>query len=113
MAMKHRKANFRDNLFRNFLRGNLVFLIFGISSIPGLAGEPAKHTNFNKNRAAQYIRNFDFESLSLAITDLIETFGQDYPKGVQYLEHLSSLKKQIKIILGSFDRNNNIKKDNL
>ena len=115
--MKQRKANFRKNLLRSLLCSNLVLLIFGISSIPGFAGEPAnvpaRRPNINKDRAVQYVRSFDFESLRLAITDLIETFGQEYPKGGQYLEHLDSLRKLSKTALGSFGRNNNSPKVNL
>ncbi len=102
-------TNFRNNHLRSFFFNNLALLFFGIFSIPGLAGEPikvpARSPNLNKNRAAQYVRNFDFESLRLAVTDLIETFGKDYPKGGHYLEHLDSLKKQSKTLLRSFDRN--------
>ncbi|MHC4323701.1 MAG: hypothetical protein ACYSUX_05460 [Planctomycetota bacterium] len=77
--MKQRKADFRNNLlFRSLLFCNLIFLISGISSIPALAGVPAQRANFNKDTAIQYVRSFDFESLRLAVTDLIETFGPEY-----------------------------------
>lgn len=115
--MKQRAANFRNNLLRSLLCSNLVLLILGISSIPGFAGEPtkapARWLNLNKDRAIKYIRNFDFESLRLTINDLIETFGREYPKGGLYLEHLDSLRKLSKTVLGSFDRNNNSPKVNL
>ncbi len=115
--MKQRKADFRNNLLGSLLCSNLIFLILWISSIPGFAGEPtkvpARRPNINKGRAIQYVRSFDFESLRLAITDLIETFGQEYPKGGQYLKHLDSLRKLSKTALGSFDQNNNSPKVNL
>jgi len=115
--MNQRKPNFRNNLLRTLLCGNLVLLILGISSIPGYAGEQTKVSargpNLNKDRAIQYVRNFDFESLRLAINDLIETFGREYPKGRRYLEHLDSLRKLSKTAIDSFGRNNNSPKVNL
>ena len=115
--MKQRKANFRNNLLRSLLCSNLILLILGITSIPGFAGEPtkvpARRPNLNKDKAIQYMRSFDFESLRLAITDMIETFGQEYPKGGQYLEHLDSLRKLSKTAIDSFGRNNNSPKVNL
>jgi len=107
--MKQRKAHIRNNLLRSFLYCNLILFLLTITSIPAFAYEPAKHNTFNKDRAAQYIRKFDFDSLRLAINDLIETFGPDYPKGKQYLDHLSSLEKQGKASLRSFDQNNSPK----
>ena len=97
MTTKQKKNNFRNNHHRRFFFYILVLLSFGIFSFPGLAGEQnnnsAQPSDPNKDRAKQYVRNFDFQSLHLAITDLIETFGQDYPKGSQYLRRLESLKK--------------------
>ena len=106
--MKQREANIRNNLLRILFYSNLISLFIGITSIPSFAG-----VNFNKDRAALYVHNFDFDSLHLAITDLIETFGRNYPKGKQYLEHLDSLKKQSKTVLGSSGRNNDSPKANL
>ncbi|MHC4207450.1 MAG: HzsA-related protein, partial [Planctomycetota bacterium] len=92
--MKQRKAHIRNNLLSSLLYGNFLLLLSVITSIPAFAAGQTKHTNFNKNRAAQYVRNFDFESLRLAINDLIETYGQNYPKGGKYLKQLSNLEKQ-------------------
>ncbi len=111
--MKQRKAHFRNNILRSLLYSNHFLLLLVITSISAFANEPVKRANFNKDKSAQYVRNFDFESLHLAINDLTETFGPDYPKGRQYLEQLSSLKKQSKTVLGSIGRNNNSQKVNL
>jgi len=115
--MKQRIANIRNNLRRSLLCSNLVLLFLGISSIPGSAGGqtnvPTSRPNLKKDRAIQYVRSFDFESLRFAINDLIETFGREYPKGGQYLERLAGLRKRSKTALDSFDRNNNSPKANL
>jgi len=115
--MKQKEANIKNNLLRSLLCSNLFLLILGISSIPGFAGEPsnapARRPNINKDKTIQYVRSFDFESLRLAITDMIEAFGREYPKGGQYLEHLESLRKLSKTALDSSGRNNNSSKANL
>jgi len=117
MAMKQKEANFRNNLLRSLLCSNLVLLILGISSITGYAGEPtkvpARRPNLNDDRAVQYVRSFDFESLRLAVIDLIETFGQEYTNGGQYLDRLDSLRKLSKTAIDSFGRDNNSTKVNL
>jgi formylglycine-generating enzyme required for sulfatase activity len=59
------------------------------------------------HEAIRRVRSFNFEALGLAITDLINTFGQRYPKGQEYLERLNSLKESSKVVLSSFNRDNN------
>jgi hypothetical protein len=98
MTMKSAKANIRNSPLKSLLFGNLIFLLLGTNLVPAFAG-------LNRDKAAQYVRSFDFESLRLAITDLTETFGQKYPKGREYLEHLDSLKESSGIALGSFKQN--------
>jgi formylglycine-generating enzyme required for sulfatase activity len=66
--------------------------------------QPSDH---GQGEAIRRVRSFDFESLRLAITDLIDTFGQRYPKGQEYLERLNRLEESSKIILSSFDQANN------
>ena len=115
--MKQRKVNFRNNPLRSLLCSNLILLISGISSIPGYAGQPAgvpaHRPGFNKDRATRYVRSFDFESLRLAIEDLTGTFGQDYPKGRQYLKQLESLRKLSKAAIDSTGQNDDSLKVNL
>ena len=115
--MKQRKADVRNNLSRSFLYINLFLLFLQITSIRGFAGGQtnvaAQRTNPKNDRAIQLVRSFDFESLRLAINDLIETFGSEYPKGGRYLEHLAGLRKLSKTAIDSFDRNNNSPKLNL
>jgi len=115
--MKQRKANFRNNLLRSLLCSNLLLLFLGITSLRGFAREQtssaASPSNLKTDRAIQYVRNFDFESLRLAITNLIETFGPEYPKGEQYMDRLNKLRKMSKTALDSFGRNNNSPKVNL
>jgi len=59
----------------------------------------------NPNKATQHVRNFDFESLRLAITDLTQSFGGRYPKGRDYTERLERLRKSSKAVLTSPGRN--------
>ena len=115
--MKQRKGNFRNNLLRSLLCVNLVLLFLGITSIRGFArgqiSSAANSSNLKTNGTIQYVRNFDFESLRLTITDLSETFGRGYPKGKQYMDRLNKLRKMSKTALDSFGRNNNSPKVNL
>jgi len=108
--MVQRKSHFRNNLIRSLLCGNLILFLSVITSIPALAAGQTKHTNFNKEKTVRFVRNFNFESLRLAITDLIETSGRDYPNGKQYLEHLRNLEKKSKTVLGLSDQNNDFTK---
>jgi len=56
------------------------------------------------NKAKRNISSFNFNSLRLAITDLIETFGPEYPKGKHYLTRLDGLEKSSKSILNSLNQ---------
>jgi len=47
-------------------------------------------------RLPAQVTDHQFESLRLAITDLIETFGPKYPHGKEYLDRLSALKKPVR-----------------
>ena len=111
------EANFRTIPLKSLLYISLILSILGIKSAPiaagGLTNLPARPSDFNHDKAIRYVRNFDFESLRLAITDLIETFGQKYPKGQEYLEHLDSLKNSSKIALSSFNQDDDSTTTNL
>ena len=99
ITMKMSKANMADNLI---CRGLILFVI-GTNLVPIRpascvtrdASNPVRSTQY-AIRNTQYVRSFDFESLRLAITDLIDTFGSRYPKGQQYLQHLNSLEQLCK-----------------
>ena len=45
------------------------------------------------DEARNYIRDFNFEALRLAITDLSDTFAGKYPKAKEFLSRLDDLKK--------------------
>ena len=97
---------------RNKRSKGLVYLSFilltsGMLCNSALAGKNNTFegsTEPNPRNAIQYVRSFNFESLRLAITDLIATYGEKYPKGREYLEHLDNLKKSSKAGVSSFER---------
>ncbi|MHC4169032.1 MAG: HzsA-related protein [Planctomycetota bacterium] len=45
------------------------------------------------DRKIRYLLDYDFEPLRLAVNDLIETFGRDYPDGRLYLKRLQELEE--------------------
>ncbi|MEA3224343.1 MAG: hypothetical protein U9Q07_00200, partial [Planctomycetota bacterium] len=70
----------------NLLLLGLILLILG----SGVVAAPARPGGDKKVR---YLLEYDFEPLRLAVNDLIETFGREYPKGSEYLRRLDELKK--------------------
>jgi formylglycine-generating enzyme required for sulfatase activity len=59
------------------------------------------------NEAVKFLMGFNFESLRLAITDLIETYDQRYPKGRYYLTSLDNLEKSSGLIIDSIINSDN------
>ncbi|MHC4172954.1 MAG: SUMF1/EgtB/PvdO family nonheme iron enzyme [Planctomycetota bacterium] len=121
--MKVRSTNFRSKCLKGFLYSNLVLFVLG-TTLPSNAGfdhtrrwratfagritdVSAQPSDRGLHEAIRRVRSFNFEALGLAITDLINTFGQRYPKGQEYLERLNSLKESSKVVLSSFNRDNN------
>ncbi|MHC4748630.1 MAG: SUMF1/EgtB/PvdO family nonheme iron enzyme [Planctomycetota bacterium] len=107
--MELREANYRNSHLKRLLYSSLILFVFsGANLVPvdarGLNNVSARSSGFSNGEAIRYVRSFDFESLRLAITDLIETFGQRYPKGQEYLEHLDSLQKLSRVSLNSFNQ---------
>ena len=110
----------KDNIEKkhniNLIHNCFVVLVIVISSLPVFAGEAAgvsaQSSTLNLNnegpRSAgiliQYISSFDFESLRLAVTDLIDTFGSRYPKGQEYLQRLKNLEQLCKPALNYFQK---------
>ena len=93
-----------------------LFILFvtGGYLIPAFASPPAADAstqpgNLSCDDALRRVRSFDSESLRLAITDLIDTFGDRYPKGQQYLERLYSLEKLSEVVLSSFSQDDTTK----
>ena len=71
-------------------------LVFGlILSVLGSVAVSATGRAANRGRAqnVRYLLNYDFEALRLAINDLTETFGPEYPKGAEYLKRLEELEE--------------------
>jgi len=86
--MKMTTDNTTSPRLRRLLCLSLVVFASQLLTACSLAAE----TNLNK--AIQHIRTF--ESLRLAVTDLIQTFGQRYPKGRDYLDRLKRLEQSCK-----------------
>ncbi|MHC4310737.1 MAG: hypothetical protein ACYSSN_12430, partial [Planctomycetota bacterium] len=109
--MKARSTNFRSRCLKAFLYSNLILLVLGTNSARTFASQmtnvSAQPSRLSHDKAITRVRSFDFESLRLAITDLIDTFGQSYPKGQGYLERLNSLKESSEAVLSSFNRGDN------
>ncbi len=109
--MKVRSTNFGSKYLKGFLYSNLILFVLGTNSARTFAGRTtdvsAQPPARSGQEAVRRVRGFDFESLHLAITDLIDTFGQRYPKGQEYLERLNSLQESSEAVLSSFNRDNN------
>jgi len=106
MTVKPAKAALSNSTARYLLLSSIV-LFMGIACVTAYAGEQVDisggRANFAREKALQYIRDFNFEALNLAISDLTETFDQDYQKGKEYTARLGKLRKQSEKILGSKD----------
>jgi formylglycine-generating enzyme required for sulfatase activity len=83
-----------------------AFVAIGVSPQPAFSAGGNNILNHSSefDGKIQYIRSFDFESLYLAIGDLTGTFGEQYPKGRQYLERLEGLEKLSKDALVRFKK---------
>jgi len=71
----------------------------------GQAGEPV-----NVDQAVRVIRSYRFESLRLAITDLIATYGKDYAGGPAYLERLARLEASARTLFADLKPDDRIQK---
>ena len=113
--MCHIKRKSRNSKFR--LYSILILFILTTNPVTVLAGKTTKVSaqsfRLSYDEAVRRVRSFDFESLRLAIKDLTETFGQRYPKGQQYLEHLDRLEEISKAALSSYDQGDDSSKANL
>jgi len=78
----------------------LVVLLWISSSV---AARPADEQKI------RYLLEYDFEPLSLAINDLIETFDAEYPKGPEYLRRLGEMKKARDTALSPGRNNDSVK----
>ncbi len=101
--------------FKSFLCVCFIFIAFGIflnSAFAAGRNDISKRST-EIDTAAAYVRSFNFESLRLAIGDLTDTFGTEYPKGRQYLERLDGLKKSSKVALVHFQKDGDSAKADL
>jgi formylglycine-generating enzyme required for sulfatase activity len=56
-------------------------------------------------KSVQYVRSFSCQSLRLAIADLAETFGSQYPRAEEYLARLKTLEESRRRLLASLNSN--------
>ena len=92
--MIHATTNIDYHALRHIRCHYLVLFALQILLVPGATGNVLPGgSGFDQNNAKQYIQRFDFESLRLAIEDLNERFGPEYPKATEYLKRLNRLKK--------------------
>ncbi len=90
----------------------ITVIISPLTSTTIAANARVFSSSLGYNEAVRSVSSFNFESLRLAITDLSETFGQRYPKGLYYLTSLDNLEKPSKIILDSVNHgDNSVKED--
>ena len=108
-------ANKNENeCFKHFLCLCIVLIAVALFLKPAFAGGNDRSKQSNEiDTAVAYIRDFDFESLRLAIKDLTDTFGAEYPKGRRYLERLDKLKRLSRAGIDSFDQGDDLTKANL
>ncbi|MHC4146638.1 MAG: hypothetical protein ACYSUD_17915, partial [Planctomycetota bacterium] len=92
--MKLMKISFRNGILTSLLCLGLILSVSGSTA----TGAPA----LRNDKKIRYLLDYDFEPLRLAITDLIETFGPEYPKGSEYLRRLESLRTARTMALASF-----------
>ncbi|MHC4543469.1 MAG: hypothetical protein ACYSYL_02925, partial [Planctomycetota bacterium] len=96
----------RNKRFKNCLCLCFIFIAIVVFLQPAFAVGSNDKSKYETDIDAvtQYIRDFNFESLRLAVGDLTDTFGEQYPKGGQYLERLDGLKKLSKDALVHFKK---------
>ncbi|MHC4570082.1 MAG: hypothetical protein ACYTE3_30535 [Planctomycetota bacterium] len=94
--MKLTKTSFGDGIVISLLVLGLILSVSGSAA----AGAPA----LRSDKKIRYLLDYDFEPLRLAVNDLIETFGREYPKGNEYLKRLEELKAARSAVL-SLGRN--------
>jgi formylglycine-generating enzyme required for sulfatase activity len=114
IRIKGKHNNFKSKSLKSFVYSSLILFFLAPNPVPAFAGRinnaSAHSSEPGYNEAIRRVRSFDFESLRLAIRDLTETFGQSYPKGQKYLEHLDSLEELSKAALSSFNQKDNSSK---
>ena len=102
----------KNKRFRSLVSILLANGIFLNSAFAAAGIGISKHST-ELDTATRHVRSFNFESLRLAITDLIDTFPGRYSKGKEYLERLDNLKKLSKEALSSFKKGDDSAKANL
>ncbi|MHC4330375.1 MAG: hypothetical protein ACYSWW_19890, partial [Planctomycetota bacterium] len=103
--MKLMKTSFRNGILTSLLCLGLILSVSGSAA----AGAPA----LRNNKKIRYLLDYDFEPLRLAISDLIETFGPEYPKGSEYVRRLESLRTARETAMNSFAEGDDSARANL
>jgi len=96
----------KDHAKKEGIVTSLLCLVVILSVAGSVAAQSAS------DRKIRYLLEYDFEPLRLAIDDLVETFGPEYPNGRQYLRRVSELEKARDAAL-SLDRNGDSAKSEL
>ncbi len=104
MNVKHISLKYKSSKNFSFICC-ITVIIFTSTYAVRAANKQTPQSPYEK--AKRTISNFNFESLRLAINDLLETFGPEYPKGHDYLTRLNDLEKSRKSILDSLKNSNN------
>ncbi len=111
VRLKGKHNLFESKSLKSFLYSSLILFFLVPNPVPAFAVRTNKvsahSSELGYNEAIRRVHSFDFDSLHLAVTDLTETFGQSYPKGQEYLEHLDSLEDLSKTALSSFNQKDN------
>ena len=105
-TMKVKKdVRLTDKPFNGYYLIFFIILFISIFTSTNRADNaPGFSPSLSYTESARYLKNFKFKSLRLAITDLIETFGDSYPKGQYYLLTLDNLEKSSKAVLDPLDK---------
>jgi formylglycine-generating enzyme required for sulfatase activity len=105
----------RNKGFQNCLCVCFIFIAIVVFLQPTFAvgGNDISKYKTEIDTTIEYVRDFNFESLRLAVRDITDTFGEQYPKGGQYLERLDKLKKLSRVAIVSFNRGDDLAKANL
>ncbi len=105
----------KNKRLKGFLCVCFIFTVIRLSLQPAFAasGDDKSEYKTEINAAIGYVQDFNFESLRLAIGDLTGTFGEQYPKGRQYLERLEGFKKLSEDALVQFKKGDGSAEANL
>ncbi len=87
-----------------WLSGVLLASFLACLSVLAQSAGPVR----NPDEAIRVVRTYNFQSLRLAITDLSETYGDQYGKGRLYLEQLACLEASTQTLLAQLKDNESV-----